>query len=271
MEFLYSDEGQNIWLKGYCDPIRYDDLVKAATRSRPTCTAKLPDITGAVFPTLDQLDAGHDADHQGLGLGRRRRQSSSRPRANSATGHDRDRRHADRAIARAGAPPARPGSRRVRLGWLGARPVLPVRLPVPGPADGLPRRSAASRTARRRAHPPELRRPVAPDHRARRSATSIEISLVTAIAGGIFGFLLAYAVILGGLPTVPAARPHDVLRRRLELRRRPARPGLHLHPRPARRRDRPAQGASASTSTTPASSSTRSSASSSSTCTSSSR
>jgi putative spermidine/putrescine transport system permease protein len=31
-------------------------------------------------------------------------------------------------------------------------------------------------------------------------ANSIEISLVTAIAGGIFGFLLAAAVILGGLP-----------------------------------------------------------------------
>jgi putative spermidine/putrescine transport system permease protein len=30
--------------------------------------------------------------------------------------------------------------------------------------------------------------------------TSIEISLVTAIAGGVFGFLLAYAVIAGGLP-----------------------------------------------------------------------
>jgi putative spermidine/putrescine transport system permease protein len=30
--------------------------------------------------------------------------------------------------------------------------------------------------------------------------TSIEISLVTAIAGAVFGFLLAYAVILGGLP-----------------------------------------------------------------------
>jgi len=30
--------------------------------------------------------------------------------------------------------------------------------------------------------------------------TSIEISAVTAIGGGIFGFLLAYAVILGGLP-----------------------------------------------------------------------
>ena len=31
-------------------------------------------------------------------------------------------------------------------------------------------------------------------------ATSIEISLVTALVGGLFGFLLAYAVILGGLP-----------------------------------------------------------------------
>ena len=29
---------------------------------------------------------------------------------------------------------------------------------------------------------------------------SIEVSLVTAIAGGLFGFLLAYAVIMGGLP-----------------------------------------------------------------------
>jgi putative spermidine/putrescine transport system permease protein len=31
-------------------------------------------------------------------------------------------------------------------------------------------------------------------------ATSIEVSLVTAILGGIFGFLLAYAIIIGGLP-----------------------------------------------------------------------
>ena len=32
--------------------------------------------------------------------------------------------------------------------------------------------------------------------------TSLGISLITALAGGIFGFLLAYAVILGGLPVV---------------------------------------------------------------------
>jgi putative spermidine/putrescine transport system permease protein len=35
---------------------------------------------------------------------------------------------------------------------------------------------------------------------ARAFANSIEISLVTAIAGAVFGLLLAYAVILGGLP-----------------------------------------------------------------------
>ena len=27
MEYLYSDEGQIIWLKGYCNPIRYEDMV----------------------------------------------------------------------------------------------------------------------------------------------------------------------------------------------------------------------------------------------------
>jgi putative spermidine/putrescine transport system permease protein len=32
--------------------------------------------------------------------------------------------------------------------------------------------------------------------------TTIEVSLVTAVAGGVFGLLLAYAVILGGLPRV---------------------------------------------------------------------
>jgi putative spermidine/putrescine transport system substrate-binding protein len=54
-EFLYSDEGQNLWLKGYCHPIRYEDLV--ANNAVPAeQLAKLPDVTGAIFPTLEQLD-----------------------------------------------------------------------------------------------------------------------------------------------------------------------------------------------------------------------
>ncbi|HUP54391.1 MAG TPA: extracellular solute-binding protein [Methylomirabilota bacterium] len=57
-EFLYSDEGQNIWLKGYCHPIRYTDLT--TNKKVPAeQLAKLPDVAGAVFPSLAQLDAAN--------------------------------------------------------------------------------------------------------------------------------------------------------------------------------------------------------------------
>jgi putative spermidine/putrescine transport system substrate-binding protein len=54
MDFLYSDQGQNLWLKGYCNPIRYDAMVKAGTVD-PAAQAKLPDTSGTVLPTLDQI------------------------------------------------------------------------------------------------------------------------------------------------------------------------------------------------------------------------
>ena len=56
MEYLYSDEGQNLWLKGYCHPIRYADLV-AKNKVPADQLAKLPDVQGTVFPSLAQLDA----------------------------------------------------------------------------------------------------------------------------------------------------------------------------------------------------------------------
>jgi putative spermidine/putrescine transport system substrate-binding protein len=55
-EFLYSDEGQNIWLEGYCHPIRYENLVSESKVPQEQLD-KLPDVEGAVFPTLDQLNA----------------------------------------------------------------------------------------------------------------------------------------------------------------------------------------------------------------------
>jgi len=59
MEFLYSDEGQTLWMKGYCHPIREADM-----RERGVVPAdlleKLPDVSGAVFPTLDQLNAAKE-------------------------------------------------------------------------------------------------------------------------------------------------------------------------------------------------------------------
>ena len=54
MEYLYSDEGQLLWLKGYCNPIRYDDMVARGVVPADLAT-KLPDSTGAVFPTPAQL------------------------------------------------------------------------------------------------------------------------------------------------------------------------------------------------------------------------
>jgi putative spermidine/putrescine transport system substrate-binding protein len=56
MEYLYSDEGQLLWLKGYCNPIRYEDMVKRAVVPAELA-AKLPDTAGAVFPTPAQLAA----------------------------------------------------------------------------------------------------------------------------------------------------------------------------------------------------------------------
>jgi putative spermidine/putrescine transport system substrate-binding protein len=58
-EFLFSDEGQNIWLKGYCHPIRYENLV-AENKVPQEQLDKLPDVEGAVFPSLEQLTAASE-------------------------------------------------------------------------------------------------------------------------------------------------------------------------------------------------------------------
>ena len=64
MEYLYSDAGQNTWLKGYCNPIRYDAMVKAGTVDA-AAQAKLPDTTGTVLPTLDQITKATDVITKG--------------------------------------------------------------------------------------------------------------------------------------------------------------------------------------------------------------
>ena len=58
MEYLYSDAGQLGWLNGYCTPIRYDAMVKANAVPADVA-AKLPDTSGAVLPTLDQIAAAN--------------------------------------------------------------------------------------------------------------------------------------------------------------------------------------------------------------------
>ena len=55
MEFLYSDEGQLFWMKGYCRPIRETDM-RARGVVPEALLAKLPAVSDAVFPTVEQLN-----------------------------------------------------------------------------------------------------------------------------------------------------------------------------------------------------------------------
>jgi putative spermidine/putrescine transport system substrate-binding protein len=63
MEYLYSDEGQLGWLKGYCHPIRFNDMVARGVVPQEMLDALPPAeaYEKAVFPTLDQLTANADA------------------------------------------------------------------------------------------------------------------------------------------------------------------------------------------------------------------
>jgi putative spermidine/putrescine transport system substrate-binding protein len=62
MEYLYSDEGQQGLLNGYCHPIRFHDLV-AKKKFTQASLDKLPPAAAyakAAFPTLDQQNAAKD-------------------------------------------------------------------------------------------------------------------------------------------------------------------------------------------------------------------
>lgn len=62
MEYLYSDEGQLGWLKGYCHPIRFNDL--AANGKIPQdLLDKMPpaeNYAKAIFPSLDEQSAAKE-------------------------------------------------------------------------------------------------------------------------------------------------------------------------------------------------------------------
>jgi putative spermidine/putrescine transport system substrate-binding protein len=55
MEYLYSDEAQSLRIKGRCHPIRWPDLV-ARDVVPVEDLAVVPDVVGAAFPSLEQLD-----------------------------------------------------------------------------------------------------------------------------------------------------------------------------------------------------------------------
>jgi putative spermidine/putrescine transport system substrate-binding protein len=62
MEYLYSDEGQLGWLKGYCHPIRFNDLTQRGVVPKEMLDALPPaeNYAKAVFPTLDEQAAAKE-------------------------------------------------------------------------------------------------------------------------------------------------------------------------------------------------------------------
>ena len=62
-EFLYSDEGQILWLKGYATPARFADLMKRNVVPADVLAKlpKLPDNYKIGFPTADQRTKGQAA------------------------------------------------------------------------------------------------------------------------------------------------------------------------------------------------------------------
>ncbi len=61
-EFLYSDEGQLIWMKGYCAPARLADMLERGVVPEDIA-AKMPDpavLASSVVPSGDQLSAARE-------------------------------------------------------------------------------------------------------------------------------------------------------------------------------------------------------------------
>jgi len=65
MEFLYSDEGQLLWLEGYCRPIRLDAMIAAETVPQELLDQLPTSPAETVFPTLEQQVAHGDAVRAG--------------------------------------------------------------------------------------------------------------------------------------------------------------------------------------------------------------
>ncbi|WP_420836132.1 ABC transporter substrate-binding protein [Celeribacter indicus] len=63
MEYLYSDEGQLGWLKGYCHPIRFNDMAERGVIPQELLDNLPPaeNYARAIFPTLPEQSEAKDA------------------------------------------------------------------------------------------------------------------------------------------------------------------------------------------------------------------
>ncbi len=261
LEHLYSDEGQIGWLKGYCHPIRFNNLVetgKAPATSSPPCPPRRATPRRSSRPSTSRRRPRRSSPTSGTPSSARRSRSrrhdrtraserrppdtrairgSAAPRRADARPPNR-RRRLLRHDLRARPPPSRPPSRLGRLAR--RRAVLRVRRDVPDRADGGP--------ARRRL-PGSRRRLHFRQHRAARPAVDPALLFAQPRNQRRLGRARRAARAAArarGAPRRPAGLgapdADDLQRRRLQFRRRAARLRLHGDARAARpRHHAPAQ------------------------------
>ena len=70
MEWLYSDASQIIWLKGYCHPIRFQDLVQSQARCRqtflPNCRRRMLTRRRCFRPSLSRAQQRRQLPSSGI-------------------------------------------------------------------------------------------------------------------------------------------------------------------------------------------------------------
>ena len=198
MEYLYSDEGQLKWLKGYCHPIRFNDLVARGVVPQELLD-KLPPAAAyetAVFPTLEQTG---------------RRVGGQSPASwDSVVGANVAATEPELGLRALGARP--PASR-----WLMTQSRhRPRRPPGPGPGSASCRSSlfallflilptmhivvGAFRTPDGRVHASRTSPTCSRRRSSRRSGSRSASASPRAFLGCLIGFAVAAAVTLGGLP-----------------------------------------------------------------------
>ena len=210
-EFLYSDEGQNLWLEGGARPVRADAMVKAGT------------IDEAAYDALPpgHRHAGHP-DRRADREGRRRTwpPTGPRPSAEHAPPTHRTPRRPQRGSARASRPSAGRCCRSCVL-----------RLRLPGDPDH--HRGGRCLPGRHRRFTAGQRPGAGQRHRAARAAAAASCCRRSApLVGAVLGALLAYCVVTA--PATGAAAPrgrHRRLRGAGPVRRGHAGLRLHRHAR----------------------------------------
>ena len=224
-EFVYSDQGQLICLKGFAHPARFNDLAKPQED---------PEVAAHRTAGVCALRQGEVRQHRAADEGEDARSPAQWP----SEGRGLDPISTVHVAPEALRPDIVSGRRRLSLAWLAHGAVLRVHDPVPLPPGGVgAHRCVQGRDGRLDAleHPAALRSPlqrrVQDEHRGQpRHGAARRRS---------FGLLRSRTPpIRDGTPKWIRSGTDDLLRRRRELRRHPARVRVHRDARAARDRDR---------------------------------